>query len=312
MKKNAIRLISLLALGSLLVAACASAPSQTDGKLKLVASTTIVADVVRQVAGEGAELVVLIPTGTDPHTFEPRPQDIAALSEAQVVFINGLELEEALKPALEANVSGLLVAVSNGIEVLSFSGEGDHAGEAEAGDGHATGDPHTWMDPNNVIIWVQNIAAALAQADPQNGDVYRRNAGAYTAELQALDGWIREQVAQIPEGQRKLISDHATFGYFAAEYGFEQVGLVIPGFSTNAAPSAQELASLETAIREQGAKAIFAGTTVNPTLSQQVAADTGVQVVFVYTGSLSEPGGEAGSYLNFMRYNVTAVANALR
>lgn len=294
------------------MAACASAASPAEGKLKLVASTSIVGDVVRQVAGESAELVVLIPPGSDPHTFEPRPQDIAALSEADVVFINGLHLEEALDQALESNVQGKLVAVSDGIQALPFNAGDEHPGEAEQDDDHAAGDPHTWMDPKNVATWVQNIAAALAQADPQNSDAYRRNAEAYTAELTALDSWIVEQTAQIPAAQRKLVSDHATFGYFAKAYGFEQVGLVVPALSTSAAPSAQELASLEDVIREQSVKAIFVDTTVNPALSQRIAADTGAQVVFVYTGSLSEEGGKAGSYLGFMRYNVNAIVEALK
>jgi ABC-type Zn uptake system ZnuABC Zn-binding protein ZnuA len=298
----------LFTLASLLLTACTSAATTAEGKLKLVASTTIVGDVVRQVAGESAALVVLIPPGADPHTFEPRPQDIAALSEADVVFTNGLHLEEALDPALESNVQGKLVAISDGIQALPFNAGAEHQDEA----GHAAGDPHTWMDPDNVAIWVQNIAAALAQVDPQNNDAYQRNAEAYTAELKALDSWILEQTAQVPAAHRKLVSDHATFGYFAKAYGFEQVGLVVPALSTNAAPSAQELARLEDAIREQSVKAIFVDTTVNPALSQRVAADTGARVVFVYTGSLSEVGGKAGSYLDFMRYNVTAIVQALK
>lgn len=292
------------------VAACSS-PAALSGRserLKLVASTTIVGDVVRQVAGESAELVILIPTGSDPHTFEPRPQDIAALSEADVVFINGLHLEEALDPALESNVRGRLVAVSDGIQALPFNTEDETLGEAE----HAAGDPHTWMDPNNVIIWVQNIATALAQIDPQNSEAYQRNAEAYTAELKTLDNWILQQVAQIPQEQRKLVSDHATFGYFAKAYGFEQVGLVVPALSTNAAPSAQDLASLENNIRSQGVKAIFVDYAINPALSQQVAADTGAQVVFVYTGSLGESGSQADTYLGFMRYNVSAIVEVLK
>lgn len=311
----------------LLLAACGQggASSGLADTVKIVASTTIVGDVVRQVAGEDADLVILIPPGSDPHIFEPRPQDIAALSDADVVFINGLELEEALEPALEANVQGRLVAVSEGIELLPFGDESaQHAQganqptqpseDAEASDAHehAAGDPHTWMDPNNVIRWAQNIADTLTQVDPQHGDIYQRNAEAYIAELRALDTWIREQVLQIPSANRKLVSDHAVFGYLADEYGFEQVGLVVPSLSTNAAPSARQIADLVDVIQAQNVKAIFVGTTVNPTLSQQVAKDTGVQIVFVYTGSLSQQGEEAGSYLEFMRYNIKAILEALK
>ncbi len=299
------KVFPLILLASLLLAAC-GAPAASSSKLKVVASTTIVGDVVAQVGGDLIELTVLFPPGADPHTFEPRPQDLAALSEAQVVVINGLDLEEALEPALEANVKGTIVHASEGIEVLAFEG-GEHAGED-----HKGGDPHTWTDPNNVIVWTQNIAAALAEADPANAKAYQANAEAYIAALTELDGWIRAHLEQIPAERRKLVTDHRAFGYFVDEYGLEQVGALVGSFSTNAAPSAQELAALEDKIREQGVPAVFVGKTVNPALAEQVAQDTGVKLVHVYTGSLSEPGGEADSYIKFMRYNVGAIVEALK
>ncbi len=183
-------------------------------------------------------------------------------------------------------------------------GEGDHD--------HDSADPHTWMDPNNVIVWTENIRSALSKADPVNEGAYRSNAEAYIDSLRELDTWIRDQVSQIPSEQRKLVTDHATFGYFADQYGFEQVGLVTPALSSNAAPSAQELASLEEKIESNDIKAIFVGNTVNPSLAQQIAADTGAQIIFVFTGSLGQAGSEADSYLDFMRYNVNAIVNALK
>jgi manganese/iron transport system substrate-binding protein len=313
--------VFLLFMPVFLLAACSTsaAPGGAPEDLKIVASTSIVGDVVRQIAGQKVDLVVLIPTGSDPHTFEPRPQDIAAISEADIVFINGLGLEETLEPVLDANLAGRLVAVSDGIAVLPFEDDhGDRDEEFETGkhedesDEYAAGDPHTWMDPNNVIVWVQNITAALAQVDPLHADEYQRNAEAYLAELRELDRWIRGQVSQVPPSQRKLVTDHAVFNYFAQEYGFELVGLVVPALSTNAAPSAKELAALEDEIRQKDVKAIFVGATVNPALSAQVAADTGAQVVFVYTGSLSPAGSGAETYLDFMRYNVSAIVGALK
>ncbi len=310
------KVFPLILLASLLLAACgapAASSSTSSSKLKVVASTTIVGDVVAQVGGDLIELTVLFPPGADPHTFEPRPQDLAALSEAQVVVINGLDLEEALEPALEANVKGTIVHASEGIEVLAFEGK-EHEGEEHQGEEHhhEGGDPHTWTDPNNVIVWVQNIAAALAEADPANAKAYQANAEAYVAALTELDGWIRTQLAQIPAERRKLVTDHRAFGYFVDEYGLEQVGALVGSFSTNAAPSAQELAALEDKIKEQGVPAVFVGKTVNPALAEQVAQDTGVKLVHVYTGSLSQPGGEADSYLAFMRYNVNAIVEALK
>jgi len=300
------KFIPVVVLASLLLTACGgAAPSEPSG-LKVVTSSTLVGDVTRQVGSDLIELTVLFPPGADPHTFEPRPQDVAAISEADVIVINGLGLEEALEPTLEANAKGVVVHASEGIEVLAFEGE-EHEGEE-----HEGGDPHTWTDPNNVIVWTENIAAALAEADPSNAATYRANADAYIASLRELDGWIRSEVEQIPAERRKLVADHLAFGYFAEEYGFEQIGALVGSFSTNAAPSAQELAALEDTIKAQNVTAVFVGKTVNPELAAQVAQDTGTKLVFLYTGSLSEAGGEADSYIKFMRYNVNTIVEALK
>lgn len=323
-----------------MLAACAS-PTPTAApqsrKLRVLATTTIVGDVVRNVAGDAVELSVLLPVGADPHSFTPTPQDVAKVSEADLVFANGAGLEEFLQALLEnAGAADKTVAVSQGISLLqgeahSHSAEEEHATEeqaqqpmpttetSDAGEHdhdheheHAAGDPHTWFDPNLVMIWVQNIATTLSEKDPQNASSYQKNAEAYTAQLRELDQWIRQQVETIPAENRLLVTDHKSFAYFAERYGFTQVGAVLPSFSTLAEPSAQELAALEDAIRQLGVKAIFVGTTVNPNLAQRIAQDTGVQLVTLYTGSLSEADGPANTYLNFMRYNVNAIVEALK
>ena len=316
------KLFPVFILVSLVMAACGgSVPAASSGVLKVVASTTIVGDVVAQVGGDLIDLTVLFPVGADPHTFEPRPQDVAAISEADVIVLNGLDLEEVLEPSLDANAKGVIVHASEGIEVLEFAAhEHDHEGEEHEGEEHEGeeehhhegGDPHTWTDPNNVMVWTENIASALSEADPANAATYQSNADAYINELRELDTWIRTQVESIPPERRELVTDHSSFGYFADTYGFEQVGLVVAAISTNASPSAKELAELVDAIQEHDVPAIFVGTTVNPALAEQVAQDSGAQVVFLYTGSLSEPGGEADSYLAFMKYNVNAIAEALK
>jgi ABC-type Zn uptake system ZnuABC Zn-binding protein ZnuA len=173
-------------------------------------------------------------------------------------------------------------------------------------------DPHVWFDPHNVIVWTHNVAHTLSGLDPGHAGTYQANADAYEAELRALDGWIREQLAQVPEENRQLVTDHTVFSYLAHRYGFEQIGAVFPGYSTLAEPSAQDLAALQDAIEEFDVQAVFAGLTVNPDLAERVAEDTGTQLVFLYVGSLSEPGGPADDYLSFMRYNVSAIAEALR
>ncbi len=308
------KILLIILMTSLLLAACDDAPAFTGEGLKVVASTTIVGDVVTQVGGELIDLTVLFSPGTDPHTFEPRPQDIAAISDADMVIIHGLDLEETLESTLDANVNGVLIHAAEGIDVLASAGD-DHQEEGHAGEeeqAHGGNDPHTWTNPNNVIIWTGNIATALSKADPASAAMYQANADAYIEELRELDTWIRTQVDFLPAEKRKLVTDHASFGYFAEEYGFEQVGLVVAASSTNASPSARELAELIDAINKNDVPAIFVGTTVNPVLTEQVAQDTGVKVVFIFTGSLSESGGEAESYLEFMRYNVSAIVEALK
>lgn len=300
------RWLVLSVLVGLVLVSCGPPPTTGDG-IKVAATTTLIGDVARQIGGEHIVLSVLLPVGTDPHTFEPRPQDVAALNEAQVVLINGLGLEEAMQPVLAANVKGTLVDLSQGIEVIPFSPQDGNA----AGD-HVTSDPHTWTDPKNVMVWAKTIASALGKADPANAATYQANAETYIRDLTALDSWIRQQVEQIPPEQRKLVTDHEVLGYFARQYGFEQVGLVVPAISTSAAPSAQELAVLEDAIGAQGVRAIFVGKDINPALASQVAQDTGVKLVYLYSGSLSEAGGPADNYLDFMRFNVESMVGALK
>lgn len=279
-------------------------------RLQVVATTNIVADVVQNVGGDLIDLTVLMPVGTDPHTFEPTPQDVAAVADAHVVFASGAGLEIFLEDLLESAGQGVtVVPVSYGIDLLQLEGphEQEHA-EEHAGES----DPHTWFDPNNVMVWTLNIERTLSTLDQDNADLYEENAEVYIGKLEDLDGWIWEQLAQVPEANRGLVTDHTSFSYFAHQYGFEQTGAVFPGYSTLAAPSAQDIAALEDTIGEFDIQAVFVGLTVNPDLAERVADDTGTQLVFLYTGSLSEPSGPADDYLSYMRYNVSAIVEALR
>jgi ABC-type Zn uptake system ZnuABC Zn-binding protein ZnuA len=199
-----------------------------------------------------------------------------------------------------------LVDLSQGITLLPFNIQGE-TGSASSGD-----DPHTWMDPNNVILWTQTIASALGKADPAHAADYQANAEVYAASLRDLDAWIRSEVTQVPPAKRLLVSDHAVLGYFAAQYGFTQVGTITGSFSSEAAPSARELAALEDTIRKDGVPALFLSEASNQTLADQVAADTSIRVVWIYHATLTGPNGPASTYLDFMRYNVAAITNALR
>ncbi len=278
---------------------------QKKSDLTVVATTTIVGDVVRRVGGDRIQLVVLLPVGADPHTYEPRPNDAAAIQDASVIFMNGLELEHSLEPVITANATGKVITVSDGIDVLPFSAQA-------GGESHTAGDPHVWMDPNNVMVWVTNIEKALSEIDPQGADIYRSNADAYMKQLSTLDTWIKTEVNGIPLDERKLITDHQSLGYFARRYGFELAGLIIPSVSTDASVSAADLATVEKEIKQSGIKTIFVEKNSNEAVAAQIASDTGITYAAIYTGSLGDEKSGAATYLDFMRYDVATIIEGLK
>ena len=312
MKLKQIGIIFVFFIMSAALTACATVGSNPN-LIQVVASTTMVGDVVKQIAGDKIELTVLYPVGSDPHTFEPRPQDVAAISNAQVIFLNGLELEHSLEPVIESNAKVDVVEVSDGVEVRQFSEieQADPLAPADDHD-HAAGDPHTWMDPNCVMIWVENVEKEFTKLDPQNAEYYHQNAQNYLAQLNELDAWIREEVDKIPASERKLVTDHENMGYFIQRYGFTLSGLVVDSLSTAASPSAQALSALQDVIKDQQVKAIFVGSTVNPALAQQIARDTGVELFTIKTESLGEPGSDTDTYLKYMKTLVTTIVNGLQ
>lgn len=277
-------------------------------RLRVLATTSIVADVVAAVGGSRIDLAALVPPGVDPHAFEPTPQDVRRVAEAQVVFENGLGLEAFLGDLVQSAGSGApVVSVSAGIEPLPA---GDYQAD-ELAPLHAEWDPHVWLDPQNVILWSHAIEAALSALDPPGAPAYSRAAQAYRVDLESLDAEVEARLSAIPEGQRRLVTDHEEFGYFARRYGFEIVGAVIPAPSAAAEPSARELAALEAAIRTTGVRALFVSSVVSPALARQVAEDTGIRLVTLYAHSLSDAAGPAPSYLELMRLNARLIAEAL-
>ena len=292
-------------------------------KLRVTAATTIIGDVVSRAAGDAAEVTVLMKRGQSPHAYSPSPREIAALEEADIIFVNGLDFEEGLINILESMDDSLVVSVSAGIEPIPGDSHDDHADEDEHSDhddehdhDHSGGDPHFWFSPLNVIQWTENIEQALSAADPGNAANYEESAEAYIAELRALDADIREAVSNIPESDRKLVMDHQVIGYFAAEYGFEILGNILPSLSDQAEPSARELAELTEIIREEGIKAVFVGDTAGEgllRLAESLAAEVGrdITVVPLLTESLAEPGRRGADYIDFMRYSTEQITGAL-
>ena len=209
-----------------------------------------------------------------------------------------------------AATTGLVVDLSDGL-VLLRPDESGHEGEEPEEHDHEGVDPHVWFDPANIGAWVDRIAAALSDLDPDSESEYHARAAAYRSELTELNAWIEGEVKRLPEERRLLVTDHAVFGYFATRYGFRQVGTVFPGLSSLSEPSARDLASLEEAIASLSVPVLFVGTTVNRSLAERIAEDTGTRIVVLYTGSLSGQDGPAASYLDLIRYDVKAILDGL-
>lgn len=279
----------------------------------VLASTTILADLAQKVAGERLKVESLLPPGVDPHAYQPAPADVARIAASKVLIVNGLGYEQFLQSLLE-NAGGerLMIVASAGVQTVTVE---EQAGKTESTSGsgsEASVDPHLWLDPNLVIRYVENIREGLIQFDPEGAATYHANAEAYIAELQALDAWIVEQVNTLPPERKLLVTNHEALGYFARRYGFQVVGTVIPGLSSEAETSAQGLASIIDQIKASGAPAIFLGEVENPALARQIAAETGVKVVDdLYLETLTA-GAPAATYVDMMKYDVGRIVEALR
>jgi zinc/manganese transport system substrate-binding protein len=307
------------ALNALGLAACggggATATTAVEGcrPLRIVATTSILGDVVGQVAGAADRVEVLIPRGADPHSFQASASQAAALREADLVVVNGLGLEGTLVGIVaSAAADGVTVVEAASFVVPLPYGPGvagEDGGEANGG----ALDPHLWTDPQRMAEVATGLGEALAAADPGCAAAHRAAAAAYRAELLDLDREIEGVLAAVPAGQRKLITNPHTLGYFAARYGFEVVGAILPGGTTFAGPSSAGLAALVETLRREGVRAIFAETTAPVSLADAVAAELGgeVAVVTLYTDSLGEPGSGADTYAGMMRVDARRIAEAL-
>lgn len=293
------RLLPIL-LFALLITACGgqAATTSASGAPMVLTSTPWLADVTRSIAGDRLQVESLLPDGSDPHSYQPTPQDAARVSGSKLIIVNGAGYEQFLNSLLE-NAGGETTVV----EASAGVSPGEEAGSA---------DPHMWLDPNNMIVYTENIRDALIRMDPEGEAIYRSNADSYIAQLKTLDSWIQEQVGQVPAQKRLLITNHESLGYFAKRYGFSIAGSVINSFSSDASPSAQQLAALIDQVRSSGAPAIFLDAADSDTFARQIAQETGLKVVTgLYLESLTD-GPPAGTYIDMMKYNVTQIVNALK
>ncbi len=293
----------------LLLVACAPAPAPANGKpaLNVLATETFLADIAQNVAGSRVHVNVLIPIGVDPHSFEPTPADIKKVADSNVLIINGAGVEAFLDRLLQ-NAGGKRLVVEASKTLTSRK---PSVGEPVDADNPV--DPHFWLDPNNVVKYVENIRDGLSQADPDGAATYTANAAAYIAKLKELDQWIADQVKPLPPARRLLVTNHESLGYFADRYGFKIIGAIIPSVSTGSSPSAQQLAQLINHIRSTQAPAIFLETGANPQMANQVAQETGIKVITdLYTHSISDANGPAPTYIDMMKYDVRTMVDALK
>lgn len=312
MKKIFNSIIVILTLAALFLTGCGSVPKSRDGALRVLASTTFLADIAQNVAGDRVQVDSLLPFGTDPHAYQAAPSDVAKIAESKLLIINGVEYEHFIEALLE-NAGGerVIVEATAGLKPHPAGGNVDGT-ESGAGSEREAGDPHLWLDPNLVVSYVENIRDGLIEVDPDGAEIYKANADAYIAQLRDLDAWIVEQVKAIPAGRRLLVTNHEALGYFAGRYGFEIVDTILPSFSSEAGASAREIVAAVEAVQSSGAPAIFLGEVENADLANQIAAETGVTVVDdLYLESLTD-GAPAATYLDMMKHNVMQIVDALK
>jgi manganese/iron transport system substrate-binding protein len=293
---------------SLMLVACAGGGNNgpdgatpDSGALRVVATTTVFADLVAQVGGEGVVVTSLVPMGGEVHTFDPSPSDVVRVAEAQLVVMNGLGLDDWLADVVaDAGSTAPILKLGEDLEGVEYLGD-DHDAEAA--------NPHLWLDVAHARRYAARIGAALAAADPGGAAGYESGAAAYDARLGELDAEIRSRLGEVPQSHRQVVSFHEAFPYFAAAYGLEIVGVIIDAPGQD--PSAGEIAELVGAIRSSGARAVFTEAQFSPDVAQTVAAEAGVAVVRdLHTDSLGDA--PATTYLGMMRSNVDKVVEALR
>ena len=285
--------------GSAALAALSALPALAEGKLKVLATFSILADFVRNVGGDRTEVAALVGSNNDAHVYAPAPADAKKVADAKVVITNGLGFEGWMTRLVQASGSkAMIIVATKGIAVRRAAG------------GHGDSDPHAWQSAANAKVYVANIRDALTAADPAGADAYRAHAAAYLARLDALDAEVKQAVAAIPADRRRVISTHDAFGYFQQAYGIE---FIAPqGVSTEAEPSARDVARIITQIKRQKIPAVFLENITDPRLMQRIAQETGARIGGkLFSDALTEEGGEAPSYIEMMRHNIKQISLAL-
>lgn len=287
---------------------------KVGGKMKVAASIVPLADLCRNVGGDLVEVDVMVPPGASPHTYEPTSEQMKFLSDAGVFVYNGLGLETWITEIIKkVDNPGLVeVAVAENVpesDLIKAAGEHEDGHEEENGHGNGIYDPHVWLDPRLAVFEVEAIRDGFIEADPDNEEIYRKNAEAYIADLEDLDEYIQEETSTFTK--RKFVSFHPSFTYFARRYGLEQVGAIeeLPGKE----PSSSEIAELIDEIRAQGVEVIFIEPQLNPQVAEAIAEESGADVVLEVLDPLGDPDNpQTDTYVKLMQYNVGVMAEAMK
>jgi zinc/manganese transport system substrate-binding protein len=288
------------AAAALLLAQISPAPVRAQEKLNIVATFSILADLVKNVGGDRVEVKSLVGPNGDAHVYQPTPNDAKTVSDARLVFVNGLGFEGWMARLVKASgTKAAMVTATKGVKPRKMD-EG----------GHVEADPHAWQSVPNAKVYVTNIYDALAAADPAGKAIYAANASAYLAKLDALDVQVRAAVAAIPADRRKIITTHDAFGYFGAAYG---VAFIAPqGVSTESEVSARDVAKIITQIRKQKIPAVFLENVTDERLLRRIGEESGARIGgTLYSDALTDEKGAAPTYLDMMRHNVKQLAEAL-
>ena len=288
--------------------------SWAEEPIPVVATFSILGDMVERIGGEHIALTTLVGPDGDSHVYQPTPKAARSVAESDVLFLNGLDFEGWLERLAEAaSFDGAMVVATNGVVPIAFDDHDDHDDEKHddhAGHDHGAFDPHAWQSLENAVIYANNIAAGLAQADPENAGDYYANRAAFVAEVEMLSADIEAMMKSLPADKRTVVTPHDAFGYFAATY---DLTFVAPqGMSTESEVSAGDVAALITQIREESISAVFIESITDNRMMKQIANETGATIGgTLYSDALSAKSGPASTYLDMMRHNATTLFDAL-
>ena len=281
-----------------LAGGCGEDGGSGNAEVGAVATTTQVADLVRNVGGQRVAVDGILRPEADPHGYEPRPSDAAALSKADVIFRSGGDLDGWLGDLIDS-------AGGDADEVTLID-------SVHTIEGHGEVDPHWWQDPRNVVLAVARIRDALIEADPAGRAGYERRAAAYTRKLRRLDADVERCIERVPPDKRKIVTTHDALGYFADRYGVQVIGAVIPSLSTQAQPSAKDVNRLVEQIEDEGVEAVFPEVAVSQRLEDAISRESGAEVgPELWADSLGPEGSGAETYVDAMRANAAALAEGM-